>query len=83
MSARRCSEEAALELSLRHVGPQREKVEAIRVLDEFLGQFRLWGGQRAVEVRDRLTLAVEETALDLMNENVTAPAMLHGLPGIP
>ena len=52
-------QQPAFELALRHLGAERQEVEAVGVLDQLLGKFRLRGGQGAAEVRGRLALPVE------------------------
>jgi hypothetical protein len=48
-----------------------------------LGQLGLFGWQGAMEVCEGAALAFKQTALNLMDENVAAPAVLNGLPRIP
>ncbi|MCW3062242.1 MAG: hypothetical protein JWQ02_4063 [Capsulimonas sp.] len=56
-----------------------EEVEIVGIFEQLPGKVGLRGRQRPFEIGDCLSLPLIEPALDLMNENVTAPSMLNSL----
>jgi hypothetical protein len=76
-------DERAFQVALEDFRTERQEVEGIGILDDLLGQGRLFGRQRAREVGQRATLACEQVALDLVGENVAAPAVLDRLARVP
>jgi hypothetical protein len=76
-------DEPAFELPFLGLGGEREEVEAIEVLDHLLCQLRLRSRQSEREVRQGLALATIKAALNLVNQNLAAPAVLDGLPRVP
>ena len=76
-------QQPALELALRHLGAERQEVEAVGVLHQLLGQVGLRRRQGPGEVGERLALAAVQAALDLVDEDAAAPAVLDGLPRVP
>ena len=76
-------EQAALELPFGHVWTECEEIEAVGILDQLLGKLGLGSGQGPFEVGDGLALAMVEIALDLVDQDVAAPAVLDGLTGVP
>src|ERR1700677_4388427 len=76
-------DQSAFQIALKHLWPERQKIEVIGVLEEFLSQFRLRGGERSLKVRQCRTLPAVNVTLNLMNEDVACPATLDCLPDIP
>jgi hypothetical protein len=76
-------EQTLFELALARRLAQPEKIELIGILEDLLRQIGLGSRQGAPEIRRRPALPQMQTALDLVNQDVAAPAMLDGGPGIP
>lgn len=60
-----------------------EKVEVVRLLDQLLSEIRLRLGQSAIKVGDGLSLPGVESAFDLEDKYIAAPAMLQGVLDVP
>ena len=75
--------QALFDRALFGFGCERQEVEGVGILDELLGELGLLGGQGAMEVGESSALPCEQTTLDLMSEDVTAPAVLDGLACVP
>ncbi len=65
-----------LQIALAGVLGQGEEVERVGVFQQFAGQVGLRSGQSTVEVGDRLSLTVVQVRVDVVREDVTAPAVL-------
>jgi hypothetical protein len=74
-SSRGCAEVRALQRMAR--------VVLSRFLYSLLREFRLWRWQCGLEIRLCLSLPTVESAFNLMDEHVAAPAMLNGTTDIP
>jgi len=72
-----------LEFALLELRPELQEVEDLRVPDELLRKLGLWLRQSDGEVRHRGTLALDEPTLDVVDEDIAAPAVLDGGLGIP
>jgi hypothetical protein len=76
-------DQATLEIALQHFRTKREEVKCIGILENLLGELRLFSRKGAREVGQCAALTSEQIAVDLMSENVPAPAVLDRLPGVP
>jgi hypothetical protein len=76
-------EKSGFELLLANIMGQGEKVEVVRILDELLGQVGLGRRKCPAEVGGCFPLPVIEAAFDLVDENVSAPAVGDGLSDVP
>jgi hypothetical protein len=76
-------EQAMLQIAFVRIVAEHEKVEVVRIFGDVLHQVRLRRGKSSIEVRHRFPLPMSPPALDLMNKDVAAPAMLDGRLGIP
>ena len=76
-------DQPSLKVALPHFRTERHEVEAVRVLEDLLSEFRLLGGQCPRKVRQSAALACEQPAFDLVDEDVTAPAVFDSLARIP
>ncbi len=61
----------------------RQEAELVRILQRLPGEVGLKSRECLLEVRLRLALALVEVALDPVNEDGPAPAVLEGGPGVP
>ncbi|UEC43821.1 MAG: hypothetical protein METHAR1v1_1730002 [Methanothrix sp.] len=76
-------QQRSVKVALRCPLSQAQEVEVVGVLEDLPGQIGLGRGKGPVEVCDRLSLTAEEVALDLVDENVPAPPVLHRLANVP
>jgi putative heme degradation protein len=76
-------QESLLNLPFARLFADGEKIEDVWIFERLLSKVRLRRRKSESEVRDRLALALIQTALDLMDENSTTPTVLDGLPGVP
>lgn len=75
--------QAVLEVPFEQVRSQREKVKVVWVFDEFLSKVRLRLRQGAVKIGQRRALTLKEPALDLMHQDIAAPAVFERLSDVP
>ena len=76
-------EQAAFQVPLVGFSAEREELKIIGVFKKLPGEVGLRRGQGAVKIGLRLSLARIEIALDLVDEDIAAPAVLDGLPDVP
>ncbi len=76
-------EEAGFEILLARFCGERQKIEIVRIFRDLLCQIGLQWRQSAGEIRDGLSLALVQAALDLYHEDVPAPTILNGLLDVP
>jgi hypothetical protein len=69
--------------SSRGVLLQSEKFEVVGVFEELVRKGGLRRRKQPLKVRDGFALPLEETALDLVNEDIETPAVLDRVSGIP
>ena len=75
--------QSAFQIPLMRLFSKGEKLEVVRVLDDLLRKLRLGGRQGASEVGGCLALPAIKAALDLMHQDIAAPAVLDGRPNVP
>jgi hypothetical protein len=68
-------QQSALEIAFLCLSSEGEEIEVVRVLDEQLSEIRLGGRECCTEVCDGLALAPIETALNLEDKDIPAPAV--------
>ena len=73
-------QETPLQVSFLGIGLQREEVKVVGVFDDLLGQLGLRDGKRSLKVGGSFTLSGVEAGFDLVNEDVSAPALLEAKP---
>src|SRR4051794_40041642 len=66
-------EEPGFEVPLVSFLGKCQEIKIVRVLQELLGQVRLGGRKRLLEVGQRLSLPAKEPAFDLHHKDVPAP----------
>ena len=76
-------EKTRLEVALLRFAGEREEIEVVRVFQELLGEVRLRRRKGLPEVRERLPLSAIKPCLDLHYKDISAPAVLNGLLGVP
>jgi hypothetical protein len=76
-------EQTLFELALARRLAQPEKIEMIRILEDLFHQIGVCGWQGALKVCRRPALPQMQPAFDLVNQDVAAPAVLDGGPGVP
>jgi hypothetical protein len=76
-------QEAALELSLLIVIRQRQEIEIVRIAQDLLRHVGAFRRQSALEVGDRLPFPLMDSALNHMDQDVAAPALLNCSAEIP
>ena len=76
-------EKSPFEVALLGVVGESQKIEAVRVFDELLGEVGLWRWKCRLEVCQGFPLAPAETALDLDDEHIPAPAVHDRLLDVP
>ena len=72
-------QEPVLEFLLLGLLGEREELELVGVLERLAGEVGLGRGEGPLEVRLGLALTLVEAALDPVDEDVPAPAVLDGL----
>jgi hypothetical protein len=77
------AKQAGFEFALVEGFFQSEEIEEIGVFQELGREVRLRRRQGALEIGDGLAVTFVRATLDLERENIPAPAVLEGLPGIP
>ena len=75
--------EASLQILFARLGREGQEIEIVWVLRDLLCQVGLRRRKCPLEVREGLPLVAEELALDLVHQNVAAPAVLDGGLGVP
>ena len=75
--------EPPLEFPFLGVLRDRQEAELVRILQRLPGEVGLESRERFLEVRLGLALALVEVALDPVDEDGPAPAVLEGRPRIP
>src|SRR5205807_1843548 len=76
-------QQAALQITLVRLRPERQEVEVIGILENLLRQLGIRRWESCGKVGQRLSLASVEMAFDLMNQDATAPAPLQGFTEVP
>src|SRR5436309_16094862 len=74
---------AAFEIALKHLRAEGEEIKVVWVFEDLLRELRFGRWQGAVEIGKGPPLPRVESTLDLVNENIAAPPVLDGLPGVP
>src|SRR3954471_17042109 len=77
------NDKGPLQVSFLSVVGERQKVELVGVLQDLLREVRRWRRQRAIKIRDSMSLTVVQAGLDLRREHGTAPTMLKRCFSIP
>ena len=75
--------QAFFESALFRILLQREELEVVGILEKLMSQIGLGRGQGAFEVRDGFSLPGIEVALDLVNQDVAAPAVFRQMTSVP
>ena len=73
----------AFQIQLVHLFSKGEKLEVVRVLNNLLCKLRLGCRQSATEIGGCLAVQVIKAALDLMHQDIAAPAVLDGCANVP
>lgn len=76
-------DQTTLEVALQHVWAKREEVERVGVFEDLLGKLGLLCGQGSREIGEGASLPGKKLAFDLMDKNVTTPAVFNCLPRVP
>ena len=71
-------EQPALQIALLRIGSQHQEVELVGVFGDLLCQIRLRRWKSPIKVGHCPALALMEGRFDLVNENVSALAVLDG-----
>ena len=69
--------QAPLQIALLRLGGERQEVKIVRVLEQLLGKIGLRNRECGLKVGDRLSLTSEKAALDLDDEDVSAPTVCN------
>ena len=76
-------QQAALQVALVRFFAEHQKIEVVGIFGDFLREIGLRRREGAIEVGDGFSLAPVEIALDLVNQNRPAPAVMDGGPSVP
>src|SRR5258708_1021232 len=77
------AEKSSLQIALLRLRRERQEVEVVWILQEFLCEVRLRFRKRLLKVRDGFSLPPVEATLDLEDEHVSAPSVLNRGVNIP
>ena len=77
------SDQAPFEIPFQNHRSQSEGVKIVRVLYQRLRKIGLRGGKSLIKIGKRVSLPVKESSLDLVNQDISTPAILHCLPDVP
>src|SRR3954453_8126432 len=75
--------ETSLNLPLLGLSRRCEKLEVVGILQQLACEVRLGQGEGTLEVRARFALPIVEIALDPMDQDVSAPAVIDGFLDVP
>ena len=76
-------QQTAFQVALVCFFAEHQKIEVVRIFRDLLCKIGLRRRQGAIEVGDGFSLAQVEMALDLVDQNRPAPAVMDGGPGVP
>ena len=76
-------QQPALQVTLVRFFAEHQKIEVVWILGDLLRKIGLRRREGAIEVGDGFSLAAMETALDLVDQNRPAPAVLDSGPSVP
>ena len=71
-----------LDGTLAGLAPEAQEIQAVRILQRFSGQVRLWPGQRQLEIRHRLAGALQQAGFDVDVQHVARPTVVKRGAGV-
>jgi len=75
--------QAAFQVALVCFCPEHQKIEVVGILCDFLSEIGLRRREGTIKIGDGFPLTPVESALDLVNQNRPAPAVMDGGPSVP